>query len=219
MSGLPGAGRVVACLCFLSLCSGVRVAAEDMSYSLGTVQYEEELEVVAGQELHTSLCFYNVDGSAPATVRVVVQEVPAGWDIGFSRPEDGGPPQPADSVSLSVPVTEVQIDGADCGATQKAVYLPGRGYACTEAVDVIVRVPHDESERADVRLTVVSTVDWDVPGAPSQERTFDYVVSVLPADDEVPTPGSFRGALAGLVLVLVLSAIYVRTRLAKQPSL
>ena len=215
MSGFLRAGRVVACLFFLSFGPGAAVAAEDMSYSLGTVQYEEELEIVAGQETHTLLCFYNVDGSVPATVHVVVRDVPVGWEIVFSRPTDGGPSQPVDSVSLSVPVTEVRTTEMACGAAQKAVYLPGRGYACTEVVDVIVRVPRDESERADVRLTVVSTVGWDVPGAPSQERSFGYLVDVMPADSAVSKSGPPWGALAGVVPVLVLLAIYVRTRLAK----
>ena len=121
---------LLACLAILfAPCSPSSVAADDSRYSLGTIQYDEHLEIAAGSRLTTLLAFYNVDGTLPVDLELYVAEASRGLAISLSRPDAEAGSAGTDVLSLRVSPSRLYEESPDCqSAGQRAEYLPTRGY-------------------------------------------------------------------------------------------
>jgi hypothetical protein len=199
-------GALLALLALLGCVTGA--GADEMRYSLGSVQAEDFLTLEAGESSVTELYFYNIDGSLPTLLELEVLEAPAGWEVALSRPGaiDGAP-----SLSLMVTPSSPHPTPPACEAGRSAVHLGSLGYVVAEAVSVHVTSPDPlPSSEGVLRLRAVAT--WQVPGGTApfpQERVFTYrLVSPL-ASAAVPAaaPAGEPGVgVAPLLLAACLAA-------------
>ena len=211
-----GSGALMVATMVVAFCA-TNVSADDSRYSLGTIQYDEKLEIVAGSQSTTLLGFYNIDGTVPVRLEVFFAEAPQGWEVHLSCPGSESGLSGTDRLSLSANPSEPYAESPDCLLPgQRVAYLPGRGYVCADIVEIEVSVPEDEAYSEEAALSVGAIATWDEGAAPAQERTFQYRVSVLPDSSSQTTGGLHRAVLLGVgALVLLLAGVVVVKRLAK----
>jgi len=205
----------LACLAILfAPCGPSSVVADDSRYSLGTIQYDEHLEMAADSRLTTLLAFYNVDGTLPVDLELYVVEAPQGLTISLARPDAEAGSAGTDVLSLRVSSSVLYEESPDCqSAGQRAVYLPTRGYVCADVVEVVVDATGAEVTTQDLSFRIGALATWEGGAAPAQERVFQYQVSVLPSSDTRDLSGFVFPALVA-VLLSIAGFLFVK-RVAK----
>ncbi len=184
-------GRVGCCqavFTVLVFCSAVGpalpVAADEMRYSLGTVQVVPELSVSPGSCSVTTLLLYNIDGNVPTQVELSVLEVPAGWEIRLEH--DGVYSSRGSTLSLRVaPSLPSSTPPESVESGRETVWIEPRGYVCADAVHVYVQAPATAAPGAEYAVAIGAEVEWNVTGAavsPLQAREFLYGVHVSGAN-------------------------------------
>jgi hypothetical protein len=194
------------------LISGIpcRAQADDARYSLGAVQPVTEFEVAEGVDGSTWLGFYNIDGTVPTTVALLLVSFPESWRVTLSTDAllSG-----TDHATLAVEPSSPAQQPQECGEpAAKSVWLSGRGYVCAEAVWRHVLVPASGEGPAEATVVVRATATWAAQGSFQQERDFVYVVRVAeaPAGRREWLPPALAAAAAAALL-----AVWWRRRIAK----
>ncbi len=186
------------------------VRADEDRYSLGTVQAVTELDVVSGEVVTTWLGFYNIDGSVPTTLDLVVASCPDGWRVLLSRDEASpGAQRIALAVEPSSPASEPQ----DCPAgSGRSVWLSGRGYVCAEVAWLQIEAPAAGPGKADGLVVVHAVATWPAYGAFQQERDIGFHVRLV---ESVERPRSSLATLLSASALMVLTALLLGQRIAK----
>lgn len=168
------------------LASTGTIHADELRYSLGSIQEGRELHVSAGGEARTTLAFYNIDGNVPTVVAVSVAEVPSGWRVLLEGSSE--PPESSGMMRLLVEPTLPQEIETECrGISEESLYLPPRGWICADVVHVRIEVPGSTAAGTHGVVRVVAYASWDAAGGSStfpQEREFLFDITV----DDVPKP-------------------------------
>ncbi len=220
--------RIMACcvtallLLFLWAAGPDAMCAAGERYSLGTIQEDEVLDIGGGQETKTAIGLYNIDGTVPVQVDMSVVDVPGGLDVRLvPRCNEARIVAAAESehtVSLQVAPMNVHEDMPTCESPcTHAWWLPGRGYVCAVAVDILVRAPENRTAHGGT-LTVSVIGSWkSSPVAIPQERELVYDVIVEPVDSDRTTRLSLL--VISTVAVCLLIAVFAHRRVAKSPPL
>jgi hypothetical protein len=154
--------------------------ADDVRYSLGTIQEDRELTAQVGGSVATTLAFYNIDGNVPTIVSLSVAEMPPGWRVLLSRPGDSAPD--SDTIALVVQPSLPGAATSGCGSPQRdSINLAPRGWVCADIVQVRVEVADSTVEGARGTVRIVASATWDTGDVATpfpQERQFLYDITV-----------------------------------------
>ena len=181
------------------------VRADDERYSLGAVQAATELDVAAGEATTTWLGFYNIDGTVPTRIELVVVSHPDGWKVTLSRDRTSdGSQQLVFTVDPSSPAAHPH----DCAlASTRPVWLSGRGHVCAEVAWLRIEAPAAGPGPGNGKVVVLGVATWPGHGAFRQEREFAFDVRQVESEDQprgsVAAPLAV-GTLAVLVALLLL---------------
>jgi len=177
MNAVRASRLVILALLFL-LALPVGAHADEMRYSLGTVQEDRELRVVPGGTVTTTVAFYNIDGNVPTAVDVSVVEAPDDWLVTVERP--GATPDDSGVVSLTVEPSAPQTVAPVCpGQECESVWLAPRGFVCVDVARVRIELPAAAGGEARGTVRIIAVARWqtDEGVAPfPQEREFVFDV-------------------------------------------
>ena len=174
---------VILTLLFL-LALPVEARADEVRYSLGTVQEDSELRVTSGGTVITTVGFYNIDGNVPTMVEVSVSKAPADWIVTLEQP--GKASDVSDAASLLVQPSVPQASSPECpGENREVVWLPPRGYVSADVLRVRIEVPGSTRDGTRGTVYVTAVAQWQAEGTVApfpQERgfVFDVMVSTEP---------------------------------------
>jgi hypothetical protein len=181
-----------------------RILADEMRYSLGSIQGQQELHVPSGGAAFATLGFYNIDGNVPTTVELSVVDAPLAWEVRLERPGEIG--DEAGAVSLTVePSTPQDVATACADNLRESVWLAPRGYICADMVRVRIEVPGTVPAGTRGTVHIGAVAQWSELGGAGQfpqERDFLFDVEVgAGASSEAPAePGEgARWPLLGVV--------------------
>jgi hypothetical protein len=184
MSSVRVSSVVILVLLFLlALPAGAH--ADEVRYSLGTVQEDRELRVVPGGTVTTTVAFYNIDGNVPTMVDVSVVEAPDDWLVMVERP--GATGDDSGVVSLIVEPSAPQTVAPVCpGQESESVWLVPRGFVCVDVVRVRIELPAAAGGGTQGTVRIIAVARWqtEVGVAPfPQEREFVFDVREAGSSD------------------------------------
>ena len=159
--------------------------ADEMRYSLGTVQEDRELRVAPGGTVTTTVAFYNIDGNVPTAVDVSVVEAPDDWLVTVERP--GATGDDSGVVSLVVEPSEPQSVAPVCPEQGcESVWLAPRGFVCVDVVRVRIELPAAAGGGARGTVRIIAVAGWQTEEGVApfpQEREFVFDVLETGASD------------------------------------
>ncbi|MBN1152571.1 MAG: hypothetical protein JXA58_05105 [Dehalococcoidia bacterium] len=178
--------------------------ADEIRYSLGSIQEERSLSVEAGGVVTSTLGFYNIDGNVATMMELSVVEAPDDWVVTIEY--DAAIPDRSGGVTLLVePSVPGPVAGECPEAQQEAVWLAPRGYVCADIVHVSVTIPQTARVGMKGTVRVLAHASWELGGSVAplpQEREFVFEVVVGEAEPEASAVTTRQGNQRGL-LVLV----------------
>jgi len=196
--------------------------ADELRYSLGTIQSETTLRIPPGGTADAALGFYNIDGNVPTTVDLFVVEAPRWCTVMLTRAAEPG----AERLTLLVEPSAAQTMMPKCADAGRQVFLvEPRGYVCADVVDVHAELTGSTGEDDKGVVRLVALARWESSGGialPPQEREFlfDVVVDAgdVTAAVQPSRPDTHVWALVVSALVLA-GAVLLYRSLAKSGHL
>jgi hypothetical protein len=197
--------------------------ADELRYSLGTIQFGTTLRIPPEGTADAALGLYNIDGNVTTTVELRVAEAPS-WCV--VTLEHAAAEVGAEGLTLRIEPSAPQAKMPECAeAGRQAFLVEPRGYVCADVVDIHVEVTGSLAKDDAGVVRLVALARWDSGGGlalPPQEREFLFDIVFDAGDGTAPVQPSGPDTRAWLLLIAALAAagvLLLRWLLAKSGRL